>query len=111
MAKKKSIKEVRKAMVKHLINTIPEVAPVVEAPVAPKEIYRDFDLKSNLDRHVEINNKVALVMAFKPQINVRNGRCTVLIGYDFQTGLSIEGDSVLNAVIGMWDLLQSSNLK
>lgn len=63
-------------------------------------------LRGNIYRQEEINNKIEFVMAFKPQIaKDANGLYRVVIGSTLDKGLCTEGETVLKAMIKMFDQL------
>ena len=72
-----------------------------------KPTMRPVVLKSNHLRQSEINNRVALVMAFNPQIlRNENGEWFCTIGYCGDTGLSTHGISPIDAILEMFNILK-----
>jgi hypothetical protein len=70
---------------------------------APKE--KMAVLSGNCSRATELNSKVSLVMAFKPQITFDNDRAIVLIGSDLENGIYTHESTVLGAMLLMADKL------
>lgn len=87
--------------------TAPDASPVNEQPTQMVFIQEKLPtLRGNIYRQEEINNKVELVMAFKPQISKEaNGLYSVVIGSTLDKGLYTEGETVLKAMIKMFDQL------
>lgn len=80
---------------------IAECKEACEAPTFPV-----IKMHANATRQDEITRKVELVMGFKPQIQREaNGMFTVLIGYDYQSGIFTEGKTAIEATLNMFDFL------
>ena len=113
--KKKKVAKVSKKKVKVapvieeqvVTETAPETAPVNEQPSQMIFIQEKLPtLRGNIYRQEEINNKIEFVMAFKPQIaKDANGLYSVVIGSTLDKGLCTEGETVLKAMIKMFDQL------
>jgi hypothetical protein len=106
--KKVSKKKVKVApVIEEPVATESETAPVNEQPSQMIFIQEKLPtLRGNIYRQEEINNKVELVMAFRPQISKgANGLYSVVIGSTLDKGICTEGETVLKAMIKMFDQL------